>query len=91
MSIIPSQDMRQKLAYMNHRNPDGTLRPRDHPLRAPLVVDLENKAEVARVFNSGGAGIFAKPQDYCSKSRVAPISKNHLLTCLRRGPRCAVK
>ncbi|KAF9248236.1 hypothetical protein DTO027I6_6406 [Penicillium roqueforti] len=65
MSMIPSHDMRQKLAYMNQRNPDGTLRPRDHPLRAPLVVDLENKAEVARVFNSGGAGIFAKPQDYC--------------------------
>lgn len=74
MSMIPSEDMRQRLAYMNNRNPDGTLRPRDHLLRAPLVADLKNDAEVARVFNSGGAGIFAKPQEYCSKSRVAPRS-----------------
>lgn len=70
--MLPSHDMRQRLAYMNHRNPDGTLRSRDHPLRAPLVVDLENEAEVARVFNSGGAGIFTKPQEYCSESRVVP-------------------
>lgn len=66
MSMIPSHEMRQKLAYMNHRSPDGTLRSRDHPNRAPLVVDPDNEAEVARVFNSGGAGMFAKPQEYCS-------------------------
>ncbi|KAL4787191.1 beta-lactamase/transpeptidase-like protein [Aspergillus varians] len=65
MSMIPSQDMRQRMAYMNARNPDGTLRPRDHLLRAPLVVDLEDQVEVDRLFNSGGAGMFAKPQDYC--------------------------
>lgn len=91
--MIPSHDMRQRLAYMNHRNPDGTLSPRDHLLRAPLVVDLENDTEVARVFNSGGAGIFAKPQEYCSESRVVPrnLSRFHTLTCLRRGPRCVVE
>lgn len=72
--MIPNHDMRQRLAYMNCRDPDGTLRSRDHLLRAPLVVDLEDDAEVARVFNSGGAGIFAKPQEYCSESRVAPRS-----------------
>jgi hypothetical protein len=66
--MIPNQDMRRRLAYMNNRKPDGTLNPRDHLLRAPLVVDLENDAEVARVFNSGGGGIFAKPQEYCSES-----------------------
>lgn len=91
--MIPSQDMRQRLAYMNHRNPDGTLRPRDHLLRAPLIVDLDNDTEVARVFNSGGAGIFAKPQEYCSESRVPPsnLSKFHTLTCLRRGACCAAE
>ena len=72
MSMIPCHDMRQRLAYMNARSPDGTLRPREHLLRAPLVVDPENEAEVARVFNSGGAGVFAKPQEYCSELRVAP-------------------
>lgn len=67
MSMIPSLDMRRRLAYMNSKNQDGTLRARDHVLRAPLVVDPDNEAEVARIFNSGGAGMFAKPQDYCSK------------------------
>jgi hypothetical protein len=72
MSMIPSHDMRRRLAYMNSRSPDGTLRARDHPLRAPLVVDPDNKAEVARVFNSGGAGMFAKPQEYCSEKPRYP-------------------
>lgn len=67
MSMIPNHDMRRRLAYMNFRSPDGALRPRDHLLRAPLVVDPDNKAEVDRVFNSGGAGMFAKPQEYCSE------------------------
>lgn len=67
MSMIPSHDMRNRLAFMHQRSPDGTLRPRDHLLRAPLVVDPDNEAEVARVFNSGGAGVFAKPQEYCSE------------------------
>lgn len=68
MSMIPSLDMRRRLAYMNAKNSDGTLRARDHPLRAPLVVDPDNEAEVARILNSGGAGLFAKPQEYCSES-----------------------
>lgn len=67
MSMIPNYDMRRRLAYMNSRSPDGAMRARDHLLRAPLVVDPENEAEVARVFNSGGAGMFAKPQEYCSE------------------------
>ncbi|KAL4816678.1 beta-lactamase/transpeptidase-like protein [Aspergillus spinulosporus] len=65
MSMIPTEEMRSRLAYMNHRDHNGTLRPRDHLLRTPLVVDLGNPAEVKRVFNSGGAGMFAKPQEYC--------------------------
>lgn len=65
--MIPSHDMRRRLAYMNIRNGDGSLRARDHLLRAPLVIDPDNKDEVDRVFNSGGAGMFAKPQEYCSK------------------------
>lgn len=67
MSMVPNRSMRQRLAYMNSRDADGTLRGRDHLLRAPLVVDLSSDAEIARVFNSGGAGMFAKPQEYCSE------------------------
>ncbi|KAI0120651.1 beta-lactamase/transpeptidase-like protein [Xylariales sp. AK1849] len=81
MSMIPSHDMRQRLAYMNSRSPDGNLRARDHLLRAPLVVDPDNNAEVARVFNSGGAGMFAKPQDYC---KVLSVLLNDG-TCPRTG------
>ena len=72
MSMIPTEEMRSKLAYMNHRDHDGTLRPRDHLLRAPLVVNLGNEAEVKRLFNSGGAGMFAKPQEYCSMPQSFP-------------------
>ena len=67
MAMIPSHNMRMRLAYMNHRSADGTLSARNHPLRAPLTLDPDNKDEVTRVFNSGGAGMFAKPQDYCSE------------------------
>jgi hypothetical protein len=67
MSMIPSQEMRAKLAYMHARDHDGTLRLRDHLLRMPLVVSHDNEAQVAAVFHSGGAGMFAKPQEYCSK------------------------
>lgn len=65
--MIPNASMRERLSFMNYRGPDGTLTARDHILRAPLVVDPDNKDEVDRVFNSGGAGIFAKPQEYCSE------------------------
>ncbi|KAJ6109266.1 hypothetical protein N7486_001500 [Penicillium sp. IBT 16267x] len=81
MSMIPSHDMRRRLAYMNSRSSGGTLRARDHLLRAPLVVDPDNKAEVARVFNSGGAGMFAKPQEYC---KVLAVLLNDG-TCPRTG------
>ncbi|KAJ6113339.1 hypothetical protein N7523_006656 [Penicillium sp. IBT 18751x] len=64
MSMFPNGDMRQKLAHMHYRTSDGKLIPRDHLLRAPLVVDLEDNA-ATKIFNSGGSGIFAKPQDYC--------------------------
>ncbi|KKK20812.1 hypothetical protein P175DRAFT_0510951 [Aspergillus ochraceoroseus IBT 24754] len=65
MSMIPNAEMRRKLAHMHSRAENGTLRPRDHLLRAPLVVDLGNESEVEKIFNSGGAGMFAKPQEYC--------------------------
>lgn len=67
MSMIPTQEMKTKLAYMHSKDQDGVLRPRNHLLRAPLVVS-DNEAQAAALFHSGGAGMFAKPQEYCSKS-----------------------
>lgn len=67
MTMFPSKDMQDRLAYMHTRTPDGIIRPRDHLLRIPLVVNPDNVAETRRVFHSGGAGMFGRPQEYCSK------------------------
>lgn len=61
ISMFPTAEMKHQLAYMNHRNKDGSLIARDHLLRKPLVVE---SSEVKDVLNSAGAGCFAKPSDY---------------------------
>ena len=63
--FVLTAEMKKKLAYMNHRNSDGSLISRNHILRKPLMV---NDFETKDVFNSGGAGCFAKPSDYARKS-----------------------
>ncbi|KAF9895102.1 hypothetical protein FE257_000004 [Aspergillus nanangensis] len=78
MSMIPSSEMREKLAHMHFRANDGKLYPRDHLLRAPLVVD---PAKAGEIFNSGGGGMFAKPQEYC---KVLAVLLNDG-TCPRTG------
>ncbi|KAH8679316.1 beta-lactamase family protein [Ilyonectria robusta] len=83
MSMIPNESMRSRMAHMHARDHDCSLRPRDHLLRIPLVVDLENKDEVRQVFNSGGGGIFATPSEYCKILAVLLNSG----TCPRTGTR----
>jgi CubicO group peptidase (beta-lactamase class C family) len=61
ISMFPSSSMKAQLAHMNFRNPDGKISPYDHIQRLPLLVDEEGKKSC---FNSGGAGCFAKPQEY---------------------------
>lgn len=65
ISMFPSKKMKEKLAYMNARAADGQLHPRDHLLHRPLVVE---GPDIATCVNSGGAGCFAKPQEYCRTS-----------------------
>jgi CubicO group peptidase (beta-lactamase class C family) len=65
MSMLPGKEMRAKLAHMHQRDADGALRTRDHLQRLPLVTD--NASEIASTFHSGGAGMFAQPQEYGSK------------------------
>lgn len=67
MSMIPTADMKSKMAHMHSRDPQGNIRPRDHLQRLPLVIDDADTATVANVFNSGGAGMYAKPQEYTSE------------------------
>lgn len=60
--MFPTEEMKGHLAYMHARAPDGTLRERDHLHRRALIVDGE---DIAKTYNSGGAGCFAKPVEYC--------------------------
>ncbi|KAF2501174.1 beta-lactamase family protein [Lophium mytilinum] len=62
MNMFPTASMKQNLAYMNSRNPEGKLARYDHINRRPLVVEGN---DVDTCLNSGGAGMFAKPQEYC--------------------------
>lgn len=61
--MFPTTQMKESLAYMNARAPGGQLSPRDHPLHRPLVASTED--EIKSCVNSGGAGCFAKPREYC--------------------------
>jgi CubicO group peptidase (beta-lactamase class C family) len=72
ISMIPTKSMKSKLAFMNQRKPNGSLVSRDHLLRRPLVV--ESAEEISSCFNSGGAGCFAKPQDYC-RERISTLHR----------------
>ncbi|KAK8017896.1 beta-lactamase/transpeptidase-like protein [Apiospora rasikravindrae] len=65
MTMIPSKEMRSRLAHMHARGKDGILKTREHLLKAVLEIDLDDETQRSQVFNSGGAGIFAKPQEYC--------------------------
>ena len=65
--MIPTKDMKSKMAHMHFRDPQGKIRPRDHLQRLPLVIDDADTATVSNVFNSGGAGMYAKPQEYTSE------------------------
>ncbi|BDD62295.1 hypothetical protein MPDQ_006718 [Monascus purpureus] len=63
ISMFPNASMKANLAFMNQRDASGQLSRRDHLLRRPLLV--ESAEEIRGCFNSGGAGCFAKPQEYC--------------------------
>jgi CubicO group peptidase (beta-lactamase class C family) len=81
ISFFPTAEMKKQLAYMNHRNQDGSIVSRDHLLRRPLIVE---SLEVKDVLNSGGGGCFARPSDYArkssdvrSRSKFADLTRNH--------------
>nr|XP_036586312.1 beta-lactamase family protein [Colletotrichum truncatum]KAF6796719.1 beta-lactamase family protein [Colletotrichum truncatum] len=83
VNMFPTPSMKDHLAYMHYKKPDGKIITRDHPNHRPLVVQSEE--EVAGTFNSGGAGLFAKPQEYARILAVflndgtCPITKASIL------------
>lgn len=64
VNMFPTADMKQNLAYMHQKWPGegNKSEERDHILREPILA--ETVEERARIFNSGGAGLFAKPSEY---------------------------
>lgn len=65
INMFPTPEMVSKLAFMNTRSPDGNLSPNPagHLNRKPLCA--KTKEEIDTTFNSGGAGSFARPAQYC--------------------------
>lgn len=95
ISMFPNEDMKRRLAYMHTRAPDGTLREREHLHRRPLIVEGD---DVAKTYNSAGAGCFARPLEYCGtflfvhpqalhhhQSRVLTTTSELLATLLNDG------
>ncbi|OLN97850.1 Acyltransferase LovD 3 [Colletotrichum chlorophyti] len=83
VTMFPTPTMKAQLAYMHHKRPDGHIVPREHPLHRPLIAQSDD--DIRGCFNSGGAGIFAKPQEYTRILAVflndgtCPITKSQIL------------
>lgn len=71
MNMIPTPEMRARMAYMHQRDSSGTIRARDHLHRAPILVDASDEEAVGKIFHSGGAGMYSKPQEYTSKLTIS--------------------
>ncbi|TAQ83914.1 hypothetical protein B7494_g7758 [Chlorociboria aeruginascens] len=61
ISFFPTAEMKEKLAYMHSRSPQGNITTREHLLRAPLLCTPE---EQSKILNSAGAGCFAQPSEF---------------------------
>jgi CubicO group peptidase (beta-lactamase class C family) len=64
-TMTPTKEMKARLAHLNWKLPDGTVIPRDHPMRRYLLP--ETKEEADKLFQSGGAGCFSTAREYCSE------------------------
>jgi hypothetical protein len=64
ISLFPDESMKSRLAFMHNRATDGSLSRRDHLLHRPLIA--KSAEDIKACLNSGGAGGFAKPTEYCS-------------------------
>lgn len=67
ISFFPSEEMKEKLAYLHQRNSAGelVLREDGHILRRPLQASTSEA--VKATVNAGGHGCFGTLSDYCRK------------------------
>lgn len=87
ISLFPTPQMKSQLAHMHQKATDsnGTqhVRARDHLYRRPLIC---TSTEVGSVYNSAGAGCFARPTDYVQiistllNDGVSPTTHNRILS-----------
>ncbi|MCJ1375082.1 hypothetical protein MMC20_006316 [Loxospora ochrophaea] len=83
ISFLPHEGMKQQLATMHLKMPDGKLLENDHILRPPLKV---NEKPLPPMFiHSGGGGCFARPLEYCEiiatllNDGLSPTTGNRIL------------
>lgn len=69
VSMFPTEEMMKNLVSFHFKHPDGTVTEQDHCLRRSL--QAKTPEERAHIMNSGGAGCFAKPVEYCRKSSLS--------------------
>jgi len=64
INMFPTEHMKKELAYMHQRWPGdhSKCEERDHMYREPLLAETDHDKK--HIFNSGGAGAFAKPAEY---------------------------
>jgi CubicO group peptidase (beta-lactamase class C family) len=60
-TMFPDQNAQKNLAKMQQRDASGVLKAREHLYSAPLKA---SKDQQGNIFQSGGAGLFAKPREY---------------------------
>ncbi|MCJ1250876.1 hypothetical protein MMC30_008104 [Trapelia coarctata] len=61
INMFPTPQMKSRLAHM-HQKENGKTRGRDHILRRPLICEED---QIKDIYNSAGAGCFARPLEYC--------------------------
>lgn len=82
-TFFPTPFMKENLASMHQRYPDGKLITREHLQRAPLYANTE--AQKAEIFCTGGAGLFSQPKEYIKliscllNNGTSPTTKNQIL------------
>ncbi|KAI1610496.1 beta-lactamase family protein [Exophiala viscosa] len=63
ITFVPTDSMKQRLAYMHQRQPDGILQRTEHINRRHLLAHTRKEAQA--VFQMGGCGCFGRPDQYC--------------------------
>jgi CubicO group peptidase (beta-lactamase class C family) len=62
VSMFPTQDAQKNLAHMHQRNGEGKLSEREHLYSRALSQSTKEAQD--KFFQSGGAGLWAKPKEY---------------------------